>query len=271
MIDKELRWDLRDLLDQMNMKYEIMGRSKQLYSIYKKMVLQNKQLDEIFDLIAVRIIVESVRDCYAVLGQVHTMWKPLPGRFKDYIAMPKANMYQSLHTTVLGEGAEPFEIQIRTYEMHHVAEYGIAAHWKYKEGDTTGLENKEDMKLAWLRQTLEWQKELKDPKEFMETLKVDLFSSQVFVFTPNGDVIDLPAGSTPLDFAFKIHTDVGCRCHDGGFCYYTTERSGSDSANGSCAGKERPEQDFDYCTRSRARNWYYRRRDRYDEFWWQED
>jgi GTP pyrophosphokinase len=204
--------EIRVSLDQMNMKYEIMGRSKQLYSIYKKMVLQNKQLDEIFDLIAVRIIVESVRDCYAVLGQVHTMWKPLPGRFKDYIAMPKPNMYQSLHTTVLGEGAEPFEIQIRTYEMHHVAEYGIAAHWKYKEGDTAGLENKEDMKLAWLRQTLEWQKELKDPKEFMETLKVDLFSSQVFVFTPNGDVIDLPAGSTPLDFAFKIHTDVGCRC-----------------------------------------------------------
>ena len=204
--------EIRTALDQMGLKYEISGRSKQLYSIYKKMSQQHKQLDEIFDLIAIRIIVETVRDCYAVLGQVHTMWKPLPGRFKDYIAMPKANMYQSLHTTVLGEGAEPFEIQIRTYEMHRVAEYGIAAHWKYKEGDTSGVQKNDDVKLAWLRQTLEWQKELNDPQEFMETLKVDLFSSQVFVFTPKGEIIDLPSGSTPLDFAFKIHTDVGCRC-----------------------------------------------------------
>ena len=196
----------------MNMQYDISGRSKHLYSVYKKMVLQHKQLDEIFDLTAVRIIVENVRDCYAVLGQVHTMWKPLPGRFKDYIAMPKPNMYQSLHTTVLGDNGEPFEIQIRTYEMHRVAEYGIAAHWKYKEGNTKSDQNNEDMKLAWLRQTLEWQKELNDPKEFMETLKMDLFSSQVFVFTPKGEVIDLPAGSTPLDFAFKIHTAVGCKC-----------------------------------------------------------
>ena len=195
--------EIKEALDQMNMQYDISGRSKHLYSVYKKMVLQHKQLDEIFDLTAVRIIVENVRDCYAVLGQVHTMWKPLPGRFKDYIAMPKPNMYQSLHTTVLGDNGEPFEIQIRTYEMHRVAEYGIAAHWKYKEGN---------MKLAWLRQTLEWQKELNDPKEFMETLKMDLFSSQVFVFTPKGEVIDLPAGSTPLDFAFKIHTAVGCKC-----------------------------------------------------------
>ena len=155
---------------------------------------------------------DNVRDCYAVLGQVHTMWKPIPGRFKDYIAMPKPNMYQSLHTTVLGDTGEPFEIQIRTYEMHRIAEYGIAAHWKYKEGDQSGKQNKEEMKLAWLRQTLEWQKDLNDPKEFMETLKMDLFSSQVFVLTPRGEVIDLPAGSTPLDFAFKIHTDVGCRC-----------------------------------------------------------
>ncbi len=204
--------EIKEALDQMNMQYDISGRSKHLYSVYKKMVLQHKQLDEIFDLTAVRIIVENVRDCYAVLGQVHTMWKPLPGRFKDYIAMPKPNMYQSLHTTVLGDNGEPFEIQIRTYEMHRVAEYGIAAHWKYKEGNTKGDQNNEDMKLAWLRQTLEWQKELNDPKEFMETLKMDLFSSQVFVFTPKGEVIDLPAGSTPLDFAFKIHTAVGCKC-----------------------------------------------------------
>lgn len=140
------------------------------------------------------------------------MWKPIPGRFKDYIAMPKPNMYQSLHTTVLGDNGEPFEIQIRTYEMHRVAEYGIAAHWKYKEGKSKQDQNNEEMKLAWVRQTLEWQKELNDPKEFMETLKMDLFSSQVFVFTPKGEVIDLPAGSTPLDFAFKIHTAVGCKC-----------------------------------------------------------
>ena len=203
---------IKNALDQMGIHYEISGRSKHLYSIYKKMVIQKKELEEIFDLTAVRIIVDNVRDCYAVLGQVHTMWKPLPGRFKDYIAMPKSNMYQSLHTTVLGENGEPFEIQIRTYEMHKVAEYGIAAHWKYKEGKTSSKEDSEDLKLAWLRQTLEWQQELKDPKEFMEALKMDLFSSQVFVFTPRGEVIDLPAGSTPLDFAFKIHTDVGCKC-----------------------------------------------------------
>lgn len=204
--------EIRTALDDMHMKYDIMGRSKQLYSIYKKMTVQHKQLDEIFDLVAVRVIVETVRDCYAVLGQVHTMWKPIPGRFKDYIAMPKPNMYQSLHTTVLGDNGVPFEIQIRTYEMHRVAEYGIAAHWKYKEGNTSGNQNKEDMKLAWLRQAIEWQKDLQDPKDFLDTLKMDLFSSQVFVFTPKGEVIDLPAGSTPLDFAFKIHTDVGCHC-----------------------------------------------------------
>ncbi|MBR3146526.1 MAG: bifunctional (p)ppGpp synthetase/guanosine-3',5'-bis(diphosphate) 3'-pyrophosphohydrolase [Eubacterium sp.] len=202
---------IRKALDAIGMKYEIQGRSKHLYSIYKKMTLQHKQLDEIFDLTAIRVLVEDVRDCYAVLGQVHTMWTPIPGKFKDYIAMPKPNMYQSLHTTVIGDNGEPFEIQIRTFEMHRVAEYGIAAHWKYKEGDTSGKQDREDMKLAWIRQTLETQKE-DDAEEFMENLKMDLFSSQVFVFTPRGKVIDLPAGSTPLDFAFKIHTDVGCRC-----------------------------------------------------------
>lgn len=204
---------IKECLDNLNIKYEIYGRSKHFYSIYKKMIYQHKQLDEIFDLSAVRILVDSVRDCYAVLGFVHTMWTPIPGRFKDYIAMPKPNMYQSLHTTVVGKSGKPFEIQIRTYEMHRVAEYGIAAHWKYKEGKTSGKNmNNDEMKLSWLRQALELQKETKDSEEFVESLKMDLFSRQVFVFTPQGDVIELPSGATPLDFAFKIHTDIGCKC-----------------------------------------------------------
>ncbi|MDO4860026.1 MAG: bifunctional (p)ppGpp synthetase/guanosine-3',5'-bis(diphosphate) 3'-pyrophosphohydrolase [Bacillota bacterium] len=201
--------EIKDALKDVDINYEIKGRSKHFYSIYKKMKYQHKQLDEIFDLIGIRIIVESVKNCYAVLGIVHTLWKPIPGRFKDYIAMPKPNMYQSLHTTVIGDSGKPFEIQIRTYEMDKVAEYGIAAHWKYKEGVK---DDQEDVKLAWLRQTIELQKDMKDPEEFMETLKVDLFANQVFVFTPQGDVLELPAGSTPLDFAFKIHTDIGSKC-----------------------------------------------------------
>ncbi|MBQ2095934.1 MAG: bifunctional (p)ppGpp synthetase/guanosine-3',5'-bis(diphosphate) 3'-pyrophosphohydrolase, partial [Firmicutes bacterium] len=201
--------DINKALEDTGIEYEIYGRQKHYYSIYKKMQYQQKQLDEIFDLTAVRIIVDTIRDCYGVLGAVHTMWTPIPGRFKDYIAMPKPNRYQSLHTTVIGKNGNPFEIQIRTKEMHRIAEYGIAAHWKYKEGIAS---DDEEVKLAWLRQTIEWQQELKDPGEFMETVKVDLFSNQVFVFTPKGDVMELPAGSTPLDFAFKVHTAVGCKC-----------------------------------------------------------
>jgi GTP pyrophosphokinase len=202
--------EIRQSLNELGIDYEITGRSKHFYSIYRKMKYQHKQLDEIFDLTAVRIIVETVKDCYAALGAVHAMWKPLPGRFKDYIAMPKPNLYQSLHTTVLSDKGNPFEIQIRTRSMHRIAEYGIAAHWKYKEGLDGAAQ--EEVKLAWLRQTLEWQQDMHDPREFMETLKMDLFSNQVFVFTPKGDVIELPAGSTPLDFAFKIHSGVGVKC-----------------------------------------------------------
>ena len=201
--------EIKKSLDDLGIKYTVEGRSKHFYSIFKKMTYQHKSIEEIFDLNAVRVIVNSIRDCYAVLGIIHTMWTPIPGRFKDYIAMPKPNMYQSIHTTVIGEKGIPFEIQIRTYEMHTIAEYGIAAHWKYKEGVSSATE---EVKLSWLRQALEWQKETEDPREFMESLKIDLFSGQVFVFTPAGDVKELPKGATPLDFAFKIHSDVGAKC-----------------------------------------------------------
>ena len=204
--------EIKEALDEMGFEYSIYGRAKHYYSIYRKMIKQEKNLDEIFDLTAIRIIVDSVKDCYAVLGVVHTMWMPIPGRFKDYIAMPKPNMYQSLHTTVIGDNGETFEIQIRTKEMHQVAEYGIAAHWKYKEGDVKGEASQDDMKLAWLRQSLELEKDLQDPKDFLESMKVDLFASQVYVFTPRGDVMELPMGSTPLDFAFKVHSAVGLQC-----------------------------------------------------------
>lgn len=201
---------LKQELEKLGIKYQISGRTKHLYSIYQKMVKRNKQFNEIYDLEAVRVIVESVRDCYAALGVIHSLWRPMPGRFKDYIAMPKFNMYQSLHTTVIGPSGKPFEIQIRTEQMHRTAEYGIAAHWRYKEGLTK--EDKLDEGLAWLRQMLEWQRETQDPREFMESLKIDLFEDEVFVFTPKGDVISLRAGSTPLDFAYAIHTEVGHHC-----------------------------------------------------------
>jgi len=204
---------LKESLQKAGIESDIDGRPKHFYSIYRKMVNKNKTLDQIFDLTAVRILVDTVKDCYAALGIVHTMYKPIPGRFKDYIAMPKPNMYQSLHSTVIGPQGKPFEIQIRTFEMHKTAEYGIAAHWKYKEGKST--ENNMDLKMTWLREMLEWQRETSDATEFMEGFKIDLFSDEVFVFTPKGVVINLPSDSTPIDFAYKIHTDIGNRCIGG--------------------------------------------------------
>lgn len=202
---------LQERLHSVDIQADIQGRPKHFFSIYKKMLKGNKDVSEIYDLSAIRIVVDTVKDCYGALGVVHTLWKPLPLRFKDYIAMPKSNMYQSLHTTVISTEGQPLEIQIRTQEMHRISEYGIAAHWRYKEGNK-GASKDFDEKLSWLRQLLEWQQDLRDPREFMETLKLDVFADEVFVFTPKGDVIDLPAGSVPVDFAYRIHTDVGHRC-----------------------------------------------------------
>jgi GTP pyrophosphokinase len=196
------------LLNKVGIECQINGRPKHFYSIYRKMVDQNLEFDEIYDLTAVRIIIETVKECYAVLGVVHAAWKPIPGRFRDYIAMPKSNGYQSLHTTVIGPGGKPVELQIRTREMHRIAEYGIAAHWRYKEGSTDKFL---DQKMSWFRQMLDWQNELKDAKDFMESLKIDLFVDEVFVFTPKGDVFGLPIGATPVDFAYRVHTEVGHR------------------------------------------------------------
>ena len=211
---KQITGEVRKHIENAGITARVDGRVKHFFSIYKKMVNQDKTLDQIYDLFAVRILVESVQDCYAALGVIHEMYKPIPGRIKDYIAMPKPNMYQSLHTTVIGPNGAPFEIQIRTYEMHKTAEYGIAAHWKYKESGGSrekNIENRAEAKLTWLRQILEWQKDESDNKEFMSLLKsdLDLFSESVYCFTPTGDVKNLPNGSTPIDFAYSIHSAVG--------------------------------------------------------------
>lgn len=202
---------LKKTLTESSISFEINGRPKHFYSIYKKMKKDNRDLSQIYDLYAIRVIVDTVQDCYGVLGIVHSLWKPLPYRFKDYIAMPKPNNYQSLHTTVIGTRGQPVEIQIRTWDMHHIAEYGVAAHWRYKEGRASQKATGFDEKMGWLRNLLEWQ-DTSNPQEFVNALKLDAFSDEVFVFTPRGDVIDLPQGAIPIDFAYRIHTDVGHRC-----------------------------------------------------------
>lgn len=211
-IDKIME-EINVALKKENIEAEITGRAKHLYSIYRKMQRDNKTLDQIYDLFALRILVNSVKDCYAALGVVHDLYNPMPGRFKDYIAVPKPNMYQSIHTTLLGPKGTPFEVQIRTWDMHRVAEFGIAAHWAYKEANKNTKSNvtvTED-KLAWIRESLEWQKDMQDPEEFMKTLKTELFEDEVYVFTPKGDIKVLPAGSTPIDFAYNIHAEIGHR------------------------------------------------------------
>ena len=202
---------LKKTLTESSISFEINGRPKHFYSIYKKMKKDNRDLSQIYDLYAIRVIVDTVQDCYGVLGIVHSLWKPLPYRFKDYIAMPKPNNYQSLHTTVIGTRGQPVEIQIRTWDMHYIAEYGVAAHWRYKEGRASQKATGFDEKMGWLRNLLEWQ-DTSNPQEFVNALKLDAFSDEVFVFTPRGDVIDLPQGAIPIDFAYRIHTDVGHRC-----------------------------------------------------------
>ena len=203
--------ELEEAIKRAKVKAEVSGRPKHYYSIYEKMIVRGKEFGEIFDLIGIRVLVDEIRDCYGALGVIHALWKPVPGRFKDYIAMPKFNMYQSLHTAVLGPGGRPLEIQIRTGSMHEVAQYGVASHWKYKERKG----GRDEPDFAWLQQMLEWQKEMSDPREFMESLKIELYADEVFVFTPKGDVLAFPRGSTPIDFAYAIHTEVGHHCIGG--------------------------------------------------------
>lgn len=208
---EKIKEQIRLELKMQRIDAQITGRAKHIYSIYRKMQRDNIGLDQVYDLHALRIIVNSVKDCYAALGVVHDLFNPMPGRFKDYIAIPKVNMYQSLHTTLIGPKGIPFEVQLRTWDMHRIAEFGIAAHWAYKEANKTAkttVKVQED-KLSWLRETLEWQKEMQDPEEFLNTLKTELFEDEVYVFTRNGDIKVLPKGASPIDFAYNIHTDIG--------------------------------------------------------------
>lgn len=263
-IISEAMQTLKEKLHEVEIHADIDGRPKHFYSIYKKMQKDRKELSEIYDLSAVRILVDSVKDCYGALGVVHTLWKPIPNRFKDFIAMPKSNMYQSLHTTVISSQGQPLEIQIRTFEMHRVAEMGIAAHWKYKEG-AKGGDKGFDQKLSWMRQLLDWHQDLRDPREFVESVKLDVFSDEVFVFTPKGDVLDLPAGSVPLDFAYRVHTDVGHRCVgarvNGKMVPLETKLSNGDIVEVITAKQGTPSRDWLNIvaspeTRNKIRNWF---------------
>ncbi|KIH76768.1 GTP pyrophosphokinase [Geoalkalibacter ferrihydriticus] len=255
----QVREKIRSKLEEQGIRGEVSGRSKHLYSVYLKMERQGIDFEQVYDLIAFRVLVESVRECYEVLGIVHSTWKPIPGRFKDYIAMPKANMYQSLHTTVIGPFSERIEVQIRTWDMHRIAEEGIAAHWKYKEGRTSSAEEREERGFGWLRQLLEWQQELKDSREFMDTVKIDLFPEEVFVFTPKGEVKELPKGSTPVDFAYSVHTDVGHTCVgariNGRLVPLKTELHNGDVIEVMTAAKHTPSKDWiKFVRTSKARN-----------------
>ncbi len=246
-------------LDEQGITGEISGRSKHLYSIYLKMERQGIDFDQVYDLIAFRVIVGNIRECYTVLGIIHSSWKPIPGRFKDYIAMPKANLYQSLHTTVIGPYGERMEVQIRTDEMHEIAEEGIAAHWKYKEGKTAPGVGRDDRRFGWLRQLLEWQQELKDSREFMDSVKIDLFPEEVYVFTPQGDVKELPKGSTPIDFAYGVHTDLGHHCAgariNGKLVPLKTELRNGDIVEVISSSGQTPSKDWlKYVRTSKARN-----------------
>ena len=257
---------LSEALKAVKIKATVSGRPKHFWSIYQKMVIRGREFAEIYDLVGIRVTTETLRDCYGALGIIHSQWKPIPGRVKDYIAMPKFNMYQSLHTAVVGPSGKPLEIQIRTEQMHRTAEYGIAAHWKYKDGA-----QRDDAELAWLRQMLDWQKELSDPREFMESLRIDLYQDEVFVFTPKGDVRAFPIGATPIDFAYAIHTDVGHRCVgarvNGRLVPLTTEMQSGDTIEiiTSKAAGAAPSQDWLQVVKTpRARNkirqWFTRER-----------
>lgn len=255
----QVRERICELLGDNDIHGDITGRFKHFYSVYRKMERTGVDLDQIFDLTAFRVLVDSVRECYEVLGLIHATWKPIPGRFKDYIAMPKSNMYQSLHTTVIGPYGERMEVQIRTVEMHRIAEEGVAAHWKYKEGGVVAATGRDDQRFGWLRQLLEWQQDVSSSGDSSETSFVDLFPEEVYVFTPNGDVKELPAGASPVDFAYAIHTDVGSRCVgariNGKLCPLRTELQNGDSVEVMTSNSQHPSKDWlSFVKTSKARN-----------------